>query len=109
MRFELEAFVIASNSSSDNKPQMVEQVDVPVTAPQESVAQKGSRSVGWRLRYLVLKRDRFYCQACGRSPAIEPGTILHVDHIVPWSLNGLTVESNLQTLCDRCNVGKGAA
>jgi hypothetical protein len=69
----------------------------------------GNRSVGWRLRYLVLKRDNFSCRACGRSPAREPGTVLQVDHIVPWARGGSTVESNLQTLCDRCNGGKGAA
>lgn len=67
----------------------------------------GNRSVGWRLRYLVLKRDHFSCRACGRSPAREPGTVLQVDHVVPWSRGGSTVESNLQTLCDRCNGGKG--
>lgn len=68
-----------------------------------------SRSVGWRLRYLVLRRDRFCCRACGRSPATHPGVVLHVDHVIAWSNGGETVESNLQSLCEECNGGKGAS
>jgi hypothetical protein len=32
--------------------------------------------------------------------------ILVLDHIVPIRLGGLTIESNLQTLCDICNAKK---
>ena len=42
------------------------------------------------------------------SPATNPSTILHVDHIIPWSQGGETVIDNLQTLCSDCNLGKGA-
>jgi 5-methylcytosine-specific restriction endonuclease McrA len=37
---------------------------------------------------------------------VEQGVVLHVDHIIPWSKGGQTVDENLQTLCDRCNLGK---
>lgn len=57
------------------------------------------------LRYDVLKRDNYRCRICGAS-AIEDGVKLEVDHIVPVSKGGLTVKSNLQTLCERCNRGK---
>ncbi len=67
-----------------------------------------SRGVGWRLRHLVMARDRFACRNCGRAPANHPGVVLHVDHMVPWSRGGRTIESNLQTLCEQCNIGKGA-
>jgi len=60
-----------------------------------------------RLRWRVMSRDSFRCQCCGRSPAIEQGVQLHVDHIVPWSKGGRTCEENLKTLCERCNLGKG--
>ena len=60
------------------------------------------------LRFLVLKRDRFCCVACGRSPATAPGLVLEIDHIFPWSKGGETIEENLQTLCFDCNRGKGA-
>lgn len=66
-----------------------------------------SRVVSDKLRYQVLKRDCFKCCACGASPAKDSSVELHVDHIVPWSKGGETVLQNLQTLCSRCNLGKG--
>jgi hypothetical protein len=59
-----------------------------------------------RLRFKILQRDHFRCVACGNSPSLHPGLILHVDHINPWSKGGLTEEKNLQTLCEPCNLGK---
>lgn len=56
------------------------------------------------LRYDILKRDNFRCQICGSTAQDE--VKLHVDHIIPVSKGGLTIESNLRTLCDRCNMGK---
>lgn len=56
------------------------------------------------LRYDILRRDGFRCQICGSSA--QDGVKLHVDHIIPVSRGGLTVPSNLRTLCDRCNMGK---
>lgn len=56
------------------------------------------------IRYNVLKRDNFSCQICGIT--VKDGTKLHVDHIIPVSKGGKTVMSNLQTLCERCNIGK---
>lgn len=65
-----------------------------------------SRNINTRLRFKVLQRDNFKCCACGASPAKDPSVVLHVDHIVPWSKGGETVEENLQTLCSKCNLGK---
>jgi hypothetical protein len=59
-----------------------------------------------RTRYLVLKRDGYRCVMCGAT-ATE-GAKLQVDHILPRSKGGKAVLDNLQTLCDRCNRGKGA-
>lgn len=53
----------------------------------------------------VLARDKFCCCACGRSTKLH-GVLLHVDHIVPRSKGGSDEESNLQTLCQKCNIGK---
>ena len=58
------------------------------------------------LRYDVLKRDGFRCQICGATQA--DGVKLHVDHVVPIAKGGKTEFSNLRTLCERCNLGKGA-
>jgi len=67
-----------------------------------------NRTVPLKLRLRVLTRDKFRCVLCGRTPAINPGTVLHIDHIMPFSDEGPTVESNLRTLCEQCNWGKGA-
>lgn len=67
---------------------------------------KTKRSVSWRLRFLVMRRDNFKCKICGRTPATDPTIILHVDHKTAWANGGETVIENLQTLCSRCNIGK---
>ena len=59
-----------------------------------------------RLRWKVFVRDRFTCQACGRSPANMPGLSLEVDHVTPYSGGGETVLENLWLLCCECNSGK---
>lgn len=56
------------------------------------------------LRYSILKRDNYRCRICGRS-AVD-GVQLEVDHIIPVSKGGESIESNLQTLCQECNRGK---
>ena len=58
------------------------------------------------LRYDVMKRDGFRCKLCGATA--KDGVKLHVDHIIPVSRGGKTEMSNLRTLCERCNLGKGA-
>lgn len=60
------------------------------------------------LRTKILQRDGYICKKCGASIRNEPNLLLEVDHIVPISRGGLTTESNLQTLCWRCNRRKGS-
>lgn len=67
---------------------------------------KTSRTINWRLRFVVMRRDNFKCKNCGRSPATDPTIILHVDHIKAWANGGETILENLQTLCSVCNIGK---
>ncbi len=55
-------------------------------------------------RYEIMKRDNFKCKICGSSA--NDGVKLHVDHIYPVSRGGKSTNDNLQTLCDRCNMGK---
>jgi 5-methylcytosine-specific restriction endonuclease McrA len=61
----------------------------------------------WRaLRYETIKKYGARCQACGATP--KDGTRIHVDHIKPRSkFPELELErSNLQVLCEDCNLGK---
>jgi len=86
----------------------VENSDVDGVGYRPSIRKKKTpRNINLRLRFTVLQRDGFSCRACGKSPAKDKGIELHVDHIVPWSLDGETVVDNLQALCSSCNFGKG--
>lgn len=68
-----------------------------------------NRTANLRQRFRVMKRDGFKCVLCGASPANNPGIELHIDHIIPWSHGGETVEENLRTLCSNCNLGRSNA
>ena len=81
--------------------------DARSPSPVEAASGHGTgRDPSLRLRFRGMKRDNFVCRACGASPALTPGLLLHVDHIKAWSLGGETIEENLQTLCKECNLGK---
>jgi len=65
----------------------------------KSALSNGS-STRWRkLREIVIRRDGV-CQMCGMEGN-------HVDHIVPRKLGGDDSLSNLQFLCQQCNLRKG--
>lgn len=98
----LNSFVTYANSQ--------DQDDLPspgnkTTPTREAVT---GRDPSLRLRFRVLQRDSFRCVQCGANPATSPGVRLHIDHIVAWSKGGKTSAENLQTLCEACNLGKGA-
>jgi len=81
--------------------------DARLPSPVEAASgHRTARDPSLRLRFRVMKRDNFVCRACGASPPLTPGLVLHVDHIEAWSLGGETIEENLQTLCEACNLGK---
>jgi hypothetical protein len=75
---------------------------------ENALTEAEKRSIPLKLRLEVLKRDQFRCILCGRSPAIESGVTLHVDHRIPFSKGGTTELGNLQTLCQDCNWGNGS-
>lgn len=59
-----------------------------------------------KLRDHIKKRDNYTCCQCGNSIYAEPNLLLEIDHIIPVSKGGCTVEENLQTLCWKCNRAK---
>ena len=64
----------------------------------------------WRkLRFEVIREQGSTCKCCGRTR--EHGIVLHVDHIMPrWKFPELELtKSNLQVLCEDCNLGKGGS
>jgi hypothetical protein len=97
-RQALEAFVQWAEIASDKDFQPLDK---------SHGRRRTSRDPNSALRWRVANRDGFRCRHCGKSPAINAGVTLHIDHIIPWSKGGETVLENLQTLCSECNIGKG--
>lgn len=95
-RKALEAFVAWANDADVAKSEPNIEKNISIN--------KSPRNINWRLRALVLMRDGASCQMCGDTP--QSGAKLHVDHIIPWSKGGETTLQNLQSLCEKCNIGK---
>ena len=56
-----------------------------------------------RKKQKILERDNFTCINCGATGDFN---CLEVDHIIPVINGGNNEESNLQTLCYKCNMKK---
>jgi len=56
-----------------------------------------------RFREQIKIRDNYACKLCEVSTRDEEHLLLEIDHITPVSKGGQSVESNLQTLCWKCN------
>lgn len=61
-----------------------------------------------KLRTIILERDGYTCQLCGRhrNVLVDMGLHLEVDHKIAWMDGGQTTYKNAQTLCSECNKGK---
>ena len=77
----------------------------PDTRP--STKRRVSRAVSDRLRRLVLARDDWTCQQCGRFD--RTGRSLEADHIVRLADDGEHTTRNMQTLCKPCHAAKTRA
>jgi hypothetical protein len=97
------------NSSQETKVQLdSETIDSLMETMSEKIRFKksaaGQRSLMTApFRHYIKTRDKFTCKYCSVSVSQEPNLLLEVDHVKPVSKGGLSVESNLQTLCWRCN------
>lgn len=107
-RKALEAFIKYVNEGKNIQPEKEETIKLPLKsdAKVQNNRHKTNRNINWRLRFIVMRRDNFKCKKCGRSPAIDPTIVLHVDHTKAWANGGETILENLQTLCSKCNIGK---
>jgi len=107
IRKALEAFVqsVDKPGKADAEPFDMEMSSAPATG-EPIVRHRTSRTISWRMKFLVMRRDNFRCRITGRSPATDPHVILEVDHIVAWEKGGETVMENLQTLAKDINIGK---
>jgi 5-methylcytosine-specific restriction endonuclease McrA len=78
------------------------------TVPTQRMIDRFYASWSWkRLRYTVLLERGARCECCGASGKTAR---ICVDHIKPirkyWKLR--LTKSNLQILCEDCNMGKGS-
>jgi 5-methylcytosine-specific restriction endonuclease McrA len=55
----------------------------------------------------IAQRQGWKCPACGDDIPSLNERAHHVDHIVPWSLEGGNEISNIQVLHVTCNLSKG--
>lgn len=62
-----------------------------------------TRYIPLAVRQEVQARDGGRCQVCGTD--VGP---MHIDHIKPWSKGGSNEAANLQLLCAKHNLSKGA-
>lgn len=98
-RAALEAFV----SYVNEREPLAQDATTELRKP---IHKRTPRAINLRLRFKVLLRDSFSCVSCGASPAKNPEVELHVDHILPYSKGGETIEENLRAFCSKCNLGK---
>lgn len=63
-----------------------------------------SRNIPRKILIRVIRRDNSLCQKCSKSLLDRD---IEIDHVIPFSKGGPTVESNLQVLCFDCNRAKG--
>ncbi len=82
-------------------------LDTKEVIEQKIAASSEKINVGLRLRFRILRRDKFKCQYCGKSPKNDENVVLEVDHIRPLSKGGMWCDENLITSCRSCNLGKG--
>lgn len=105
------AFVEKMNSEEEgNEILSIEEKlsEIPIDSNKAIENNIEQRKVRLSLRYAVLVRDNFRCVICGRSPAVNIGCELHVDHIIPLARGGKNENTNLRSLCAECNLGKGS-
>ena len=68
------------------------------------VERRAKTRISIRKRFLVFQRDGYKCRICGHA-----GGELEVDHVIPVCRGGKNTMENLQTLCRKCNRGKGGS
>ena len=87
-------------SAVRNLPENYENID-------EWLRRNKRKNITENVRYEIFARANFRCEACGNSPKIDNDCVLHVDHIIPFSLGGIDNITNYQCLCGSCNTSKG--
>lgn len=98
--------VSASLGFARSKKSWCRDCDKPVQAAAASLRRKRVRGsyTAQEVR-LLWTRQRGVCNGCGGSLGVLG---YHVDHVIAIAKGGLNVAANLQLLCPKCNLRKGA-
>ena len=82
--------------------------DFPDHLSKDGVIQRCNYWPSW-LKPALVNREKGRCAICGcdLTNVIVNDKKTHVDHIVPLSKGGANDPTNLQVLCDDCNLKKG--
>lgn len=72
-------------------------------ADEEEITER--REISEAEKEQIFRRDGYKCVCCGKEKA--RGVRLEIDHILPFSMRGVTSVENSQTLCKECNIKKG--
>ena len=101
----MELYCDPTNRVADMFDFIMEAMGLPIRFKDVLNTAKNSKrgNIPAKLRAAILARDNYRCRMCG---ATAEEAKLHIDHIVPVSRGGITEERNLQTLCEKCNLGK---
>lgn len=97
--------------AQEHLPDFIAPKEVALTGPFRFVSlsevppEAFARAPTKKQRMRVLKRDDFRCRVCGRRSSDHVDIELHVHHIRPHGLGGLTEHDNLITLCSTCHTG----
>ena len=90
--------------TEENIIELIKRLENKLTT--NAIAKEQRAMMTMKLREIIKKRDNYTCCYCGNSIHDEPNLLLEIDHIIPISKGGCTVEENLQTLCWKCNRAK---
>jgi hypothetical protein len=66
---------------------------------------QGSKWITRERRLAIYLRDGLACAYCGST--LEDGTLLTLDHLMPYREGGSTQSQNLITCCRKCNSSRG--
>ncbi len=86
-----------------NRYEELEKIDFETTTSKYREKNQ-RRMMTSELRERIKLRDNYTCQICGKY--MPDGVGLHIDHIIPVSKGGKSIESNLQVLCSVYNGSK---
>jgi hypothetical protein len=77
------------------------------SSPPQQWISRQSNWPSWAVK-AVVARDQGACADCGINITFRLEATQHIDHIVPLARGGTNNLSNLQLLCEPCNLKKGA-